>query len=191
MLPRVLVNTRYYSFVCAHARSREDKEFVSDRFNSANWLLRALNQRADTILRVTSELVRQQRAFFENGVEFLKPLTLREVAEQLSVHESTVSRVTTNKYIAVNRGIFEMKYFFNPAVGSNLEGVQRSSESVRFRIKSLIEEEAPESVLSDERIVDILREDGISVARRTVAKYRDVMRIPSSVQRRREKAHHA
>ena len=164
---------------------------MSDRFNSANWLVRALNQRADTILKVTSELVRQQKAFFENGVEFLKPLTLREVAEQLSVHESTVSRVTTNKYIAVNRGIFEMRYFFNSAVGQNVDGMQRSSESVRFRIKTLIEREAPESVLSDERIVGILRADGINVARRTVAKYRDVMRIPSSVQRRREKAHHA
>ena len=191
VLPRVLVNTRYHSLVRAHARSREDKEFVSDRFNSANWLVRALNQRADTILKVTSELVRQQRAFFENGVEFLKPLTLREIAEQLSVHESTVSRVTTNKYIAVNCGIFEMKYFFNSAVGQNVDGMQRSSESVRFRIKTLIEREAPECILSDERIVGILRADGINVARRTVAKYRDVMRIPSSVQRRREKAHHA
>ena len=191
VLPRILVNTSYYSIVREHTRSKEDKEFLSDRFSSANWLIRALNQRAETILKVTCELVRQQEAFFEDGVEFLKPLTLRDVAEQLSIHESTVSRVTTNKYIAVSRGIFEMKYFFNPAVGSNVEGVQRSSESVRFRIKSLIEEEAPESVLSDERIVDILREDGISVARRTVAKYRDVMRIPSSVQRRREKAHYA
>ena len=189
-LPRILVNTRYYSLVRRHTRSKEDKKFLSERFHSANWLKRALHQRAETILRVTSELVRQQEAFFEGGVEFLKPLTLRDVAEQLSIHESTVSRVTTNKYLAVNRGIFEMKYFFNSAVGQDLDGMPLSSETVRCRIKSLIEREPPECILSDDRIVEILRNDGINVARRTVAKYRDVMRIPSSVQRRREKAHY-
>jgi RNA polymerase sigma-54 factor len=189
-MPRVLVNNRYYATVRRHARSKEDKEFLSDRFQSANWLVRALHQRQETILKVASELVTQQEAFFENGVEFLKPLTLRDVAEEVSVHESTVSRVTANKYLGMSRGIFEMKYFFNSAIGQNEAGESRSAEAIRFRIKSLIDREEPESILSDDRIVDILRDEGIDIARRTVAKYRDAMHIPSSVQRRREKALH-
>jgi len=189
-MPRVLVNNRYYATVRRHARSKEDKEFLSDRFQSANWLVRALHQRQETILKVASELVTQQEAFFENGVEFLKPLTLRDVAEEVSVHESTVSRVTVNKYLGMSRGIFEMKYFFNSAIGQNEAGESRSAEAIRFRIKSLIDREEPESILSDDRIVDILRDEGIDIARRTVAKYRDAMHIPSSVQRRREKALH-
>ena len=189
-MPRVLVNNRYYATVRRHARSKEDKEFLSDRFQSANWLVRALHQRQETILKVASELVTQQEAFFENGVEFLKPLTLRDVAEEVSVHESTVSRVTANKYLGMSRGIFEMKYFFNSAIGQNEAGESRSAEAIRFRIKSLIDREEPESILSDDRIVDILRDEGIDIARRTVAKYRDAMHIPSSVQRRRERALH-
>ena len=189
-MPRVLVNNRYYATVRRHARSKEDKEFLSDRFQSANWLVRALHQRQETILKVASELVTQQEAFFENGVEFLKPLTLRDVAEEVSVHESTVSRVTANKYLGMSRGIFEMKYLFNSAIGQNEAGESRSAEAIRFRIKSLIDREEPESILSDDRIVDILRDEGIDIARRTVAKYRDAMHIPSSVQRRREKALH-
>ena len=189
-MPRVLVNSRYYSVVRKHARSKVDKEYLSDRFQSANWLVRALHQRAETILKVATEIVAQQEAFFENGVEFLKPLTLRDVAEVVGVHESTVSRVTANKYLGMSRGIFEMKYFFNSAIGQSDVGESRSAEAIRFRIKSLIDNEAPEEILSDDRIVEILREDGIDIARRTVAKYRDAMRIPSSVQRRREKALH-
>jgi RNA polymerase sigma-54 factor len=188
VMPRVLVNNRYYSVVRKHARSKDDKEFLSDKFQSANWLVRALHQRAETILKVASELVVQQEAFFEDGVEFLKPLTLRDVAEVVGVHESTVSRVTANKYLGMSRGIFEMKYFFNSAIGQRDDGESRSAESIRFRIKALIDRETRESVLSDDRIVDILRDEGIDIARRTVAKYRDAMHIPSSVQRRREKA---
>lgn len=188
VMPRVLVNNRYYSVVKKHARSKDDKEFLSDRFQSANWLVRALHQRAETILKVASELVVQQEAFFEDGVEFLKPLTLRDVAEVVGVHESTVSRVTANKYLGMSRGIFEMKYFFNSAIGHGESGESRSAESIRFRIKALIDHETHEKVLSDDRIVDILRGEGIDIARRTVAKYRDAMHIPSSVQRRREKA---
>ena len=187
-MPRVLVNNRYYALVRKQLRSKSDKEFLSERFQSANWLVRAFHQRAETILKVASELVVQQEAFFENGVEFLKPLTLRDVAKVTSVHESTVSRVTANKYLEMSRGIFEMKYFFNSAIGQNELGESLSSESIRFRIKSLIGEEAPESVLSDDRVADILKDEGIDIARRTVAKYRDAMQIPSSVQRRREKA---
>ena len=188
VMPRVLVNNRYYSIVRKHARSKGDKEFLSDRFQSANWLVRALHQRAETILKVASELVVQQEAFFEDGVEFLKPLTLRDVAEVVGVHESTVSRVTANKYLGMSLGIFEMKYFFNSAIGQGENGELRSAESIRFRIKVLIDHETHESVLSDDRIVDILRDEGVDIARRTVAKYRHAMHIPSSVQRRREKA---
>ncbi len=189
-MPRVLVNTRYYALVRRQARSKNDREFLSDRFQSANSLVRALHQRAETILKVATELVSQQEAFFEHGVAYLKPLTLRDVAEVVGVHESTVSRVTANKYLGMSRGIFEMKYLFTSAIGLNKEGEPRSAEAIRFRIRSLIDGEKPKSVLSDDRIVDILREEGINIARRTVAKYRDAMRIPSSVQRRREKTLH-
>ena len=190
-MPRVLVNNRYYALVRKHARSKDDREYLSDRFQSANWLVRALHQRAETILKVATELVTQQEAFFEQGVEQLRPLTLRDVAEVVGVHESTVSRVTANKYLGMSRGIFELKYFFNSAIGQNDDGESRSAEAIRFRIKALIDREAPGEVLSDDRIVDILRDEGVDIARRTVAKYRDTMRIPSSVQRRREKALHA
>ncbi|MEX2453370.1 MAG: RNA polymerase factor sigma-54 [Rhodospirillaceae bacterium] len=189
-MPRVLVNSRYYAIVRKHARSKVDKEYLSDRFQSANWLVRALHQRAETILKVATELVTQQEGFFENGVAYLRPLTLRDVAEVVGVHESTVSRVTANKYLGMSRGIFEMKYFFNSAIGHSDIGESRSAEAIRFRIRSLIDNEPPEAVLSDDRIVDILRDEGIDIARRTVAKYRDGMRIPSSVQRRREKSLH-
>ena len=188
VIPRVLVNNRYYSIVRKHVRSREDREFLSDRLQSANWLVRALHQRAENILKVASELVVRQEAFFDEGVEFLKPLTLRDVADVIGVHESTVSRVTANKYLGMSRGIFEMKYFFNSAIGQGESGESRAAASIRFRIKALIDRETHESVLSDHRIVDILREEGVDIARRTVAKYREVMHIPSSAQRRREKA---
>ena len=129
-----------------------------------------------------------QKAFFGGGVQDLKPLTLHNVAEAVGVHESTVSRVTNNKFLGFSRGVFEMKYFFSSAIGKNTEGNARSAESIRFIIKGLIEAEMPDSVLSDDSIVDILGRDGVTIARRTVAKYREGMRIPSSVQRRREKA---
>jgi len=187
-MPRVLVNTHYHAIVRKHARSRDDKDYVADKFQSANWLVRALHQRAETILKVATEIVRQQEAFFDRGVEFLRPLTLRDVAETVGVHESTVSRVTANKYLGMSRGIYEMKYFFNSAIGRGDVGESKSAESIRFKIRSLIDRETPDTVLSDDRIVDILRDEGIDIARRTVAKYRDAMRIPSSVQRRREKS---
>ena len=187
-MPRVLVNKRFYATVRRHAQTKADKEFLRESFQSADWLVRALHQRAETILKVASELVTQQEEFFEQGVAFLKPLTRREVAEEVGVHESTVSRVTSNKYLSMSRGIFEMKFFFSSSIRQSGEAPPRSAEAVRFRIKSLIDREAPESILSDGRIVGILREEGIDIARRTVAKYRDVMHIPSSVQRRREKA---
>mgnify|MGYP001806191779 CR=1 FL=1 len=186
-LPRVLVNTRYYAQVSEGARNRDDKTYLSERFQSANWLVKSLHQRATTILKVATELVRQQEAFFRLGVQHLRPLVLRDIAGAIGMHESTVSRVTSNKYIATPRGIYELKYFFTQAIGSNDGGDAHSAESVRYRIRALIDGEG-KAVLSDDRIVEILKAEGIDIARRTVAKYREGMNIPSSVQRRREKA---
>jgi len=186
-LPRVLVNQRYYAQVSDQTRNRDDKSYLSERFQSANWLVKSLHQRATTILKVATELVRQQDAFFRHGVQHLRPLVLRDIAGAIGMHESTVSRVTSNKYIATPRGIYELKYFFTQAIGSNDGGDAHSAESVRHRIKALIDAEGKQ-VLSDDRIVEILKAESIDIARRTVAKYREGMNIPSSVQRRREKA---
>lgn len=187
-LPKVLMNTSYYAEVAGSASSREDKAFLSECFNSANWLIKALDQRAKTILKVASEIVRQQEAFLLHGVKHMRPLNLRTIADAISMHESTVSRVTTNKYMATERGIFELKYFFTSAITASDDGEAHSAEAVRQRIKELIEAEAPDDVLSDDRIVEILREENIEIARRTVAKYRESLRIKSSVHRRRMKA---
>jgi RNA polymerase sigma-54 factor len=185
-LPRVLVNGRYYSKVCGQAKSREAKAYLTECLNSANWLVKSLDQRAKTILKVASEIVRQQDAFLAKGVSHLRPLNLRVVAEAISMHESTVSRVTANKYMATPRGLFEMKYFFTSAIAATDGGEAHSAEAVRFRIRDLIDNESVE-VLSDDKIVDLLKQAGIDIARRTVAKYREAMRIPSSVERRRQK----
>ncbi len=185
-LPRVLVNARYYAQVSGSARNRDDKTYLSERFQSANWLVKSLHQRATTILKVASEIVRQQDAFLRHGVQHLRPLVLRDIAGAIGMHESTVSRVTSNKYIATPRGIYELKYFFTQAIGSADGGDAHSAEAVRHRIKSLIDAEG-RNVLSDDRIVEVLKAEGIDIARRTVAKYREGMNIPSSVQRRREK----
>ena len=188
-LPRVLVNRSYIRNITRAKVSKADKEFLADRLQSANWLVKALHQRAETILKVATELVKQQEAFFRLGVTYLKPLILRDVADAIKMHESTVSRVTTNKYMATPRGIFELKYFFTQGLPSAHGGTEsHSAEAVRYRIKTLIDNEALTEVLSDDRLVDILRRDGVEVARRTVAKYRDSLNIPSSVQRRRDKA---
>jgi RNA polymerase sigma-54 factor len=187
-LPKVLVNRTYYATVSKTARSEKDREYLIDRLQSANWLVKSLDQRARTILRVAEEIVRQQDGFLTYGIEHLKPLNLRTVADAISMHESTVSRVTSNKYMATPRGVFELKYFFTSAIASaDVAGESHSSEAVRHRIRQLIEAETAEAVLSDDRIVERLKHDGIDIARRTVAKYREALRIPSSVQRRREK----
>ena len=190
-LPRVLVNRSYYSRVARNAAAPRDREFLVECLNTANWLVKSLDQRARTILRVAEEIVRQQDAFLVHGVQHLRPLNLKTVADAIKMHESTVSRVTSSKYIATNRGIFEMKYFFNSAIASANDGLAHSSVSVRHRIKLLIDAETSNAVLSDDQIVDILQKEGIDIARRTVAKYREAMRIASSVQRRREKRAHA
>ncbi|MBK1667924.1 RNA polymerase sigma-54 factor [Rhodovibrio sodomensis] len=187
-LPRVLVNQRYAREVGAAAgRDKAARSFLNDRLQSANWLVRALEQRANTILKVAEAIVTHQAGFFQHGVEHLRPLTLREVAETIEMHESTVSRVTANKYIATPRGTYELKYFFTATI-QGADGGSHSAEAVRQRIKTLIDQETPDAVLSDDRIVAILRGEGVDIARRTVAKYRDALRIPSSTQRRREKA---
>ena len=186
-LPRVLINTRYYAEVSAAARNKSEKDYLADKYQSANWLVKALHQRARTILKVSREIIRQQDAFLRHGVQYLKPLVLRDIAQAIGMHESTVSRVTTNKYMLTPRGIFELKYFFTAAIAAASGGDALSAEAVRFRIKSLIEAEAND-VLSDDKLVDILMKEGVDIARRTVAKYREAMNIPSSVQRRRERA---
>jgi RNA polymerase sigma-54 factor len=186
-LPKVLVNQSYYAEVSATARRDSEKSYLAECLQSATWLVRALDQRARTILKVANEIVRQQDGFFAHGVEHLRPLNLKTVAEAISMHESTVSRVTANKYMATSRGIFELKYFFTSAIAAAHGGEAHSAEAVRHRIKQLIDAETAADVLSDDTIVDKLRESGIDIARRTVAKYREAMRIPSSVQRRREK----
>ncbi len=183
-LPRVLVNRDYHRQVSQ--RGGKEKAYVTEQLQSANWLVKALDQRATTILKVAAEIVRQQDGFFRRGIAYLRPLVLRDVAEAVEMHESTVSRVTANKYIATPRGIYELKYFFTSAITST-HGDPHSAEAVRFRIKSLIDDETAAEVLSDDRIVDILKKDGIEIARRTVAKYREALHIPSSVQRRRDK----
>ena len=186
-LPRVLVNNRYYARVSGATRKKEDKSCLSEYFQSANWLVKSLHQRANTILKVATEIVRQQDAFFRRGIQHLRPLVLRDIAGAIGMHESTVSRVTANKYLATPRGIYELKYFFTQAIAGSDGGEAHSAESVRHRIKSLVEGETAQDILSDDRIVEILKADGVDIARRTVAKYREAMKIPSSVQRRREK----
>ncbi|MFE1603195.1 RNA polymerase factor sigma-54 [Methylobacterium sp. ID0610] len=186
-LPRVLVNQSYYATVSRGAKNDTDKAFLSDCLQTANWLTRSLEQRARTILKVASEIVRQQDGFFLNGVAHLRPLNLKTVADAIGMHESTVSRVTSNKSIGTSRGTFEMKYFFTAAIPGAAGAAAHSSEAVRHRIKQLIDAEA-DDVLSDDALVQRLRGEGVDIARRTVAKYRESLRIPSSIERRRERA---
>jgi RNA polymerase sigma-54 factor len=185
-LPRLLIDRRYHARVAGAARTESEKTFVSDCLASANWLVKSLDQRAKTILKVSSEIVRQQDGFLAFGVEHLRPLNLKTVADAIGMHESTVSRVTSNKYIATPRGLFELKFFFTSAIASSAGGEAHSAESVRHKIRQLVEaERVAGDVHSDDRIVEILKEAGVDIARRTVAKYREAMRIPSSVERRR------
>ncbi|MDD3030211.1 MAG: RNA polymerase factor sigma-54 [Alphaproteobacteria bacterium] len=186
-LPRVLANERYYAKIQASANRKADKDYIADHWQKANWLIKAMHQRATTILKVSSEIVRQQEAFFSKGVHYLKPLVLKDIAEAVSMHESTISRVTQHKYIATPRGLFELKYFFTTALARSDGGDAMSSEAVRARIRMLIETERPQAVLSDDHLSMILRGEGIDIARRTVAKYREAMNIPTSARRRREK----
>ncbi|MCE3231815.1 MAG: rpoN [Rickettsiaceae bacterium] len=187
-LPKVLVNRRYYSEVESQVKDKESKRFLSEQYSNANWLVKALDQRANTILKVATEIVAQQDSFFRYGIHHIKPLVLSDIAEGIDMHESTVSRVINGKHIATHMGVYELKYFFSSAVTSSSSGEDVSSKRIKFMIKSLIDNEDTKKILSDDKIAEMLKESGVEVARRTVMKYREAMNIPSSVQRRREKA---
>ncbi len=184
-MPRLLVNQAFHARVLPRA-GRQDRAFLAEKLQTANWLVRSLHQRAETILKVSSEIVRRQDGFFRHGIGHLRPLILRDIADAVELHESTVSRVTANKYIATPRGIFELKYFFTASIAGT-DGETHSAESVRQRIRALVGAEPATKVLSDDAIVSVLRREGVDIARRTVAKYRDALHIPSSVQRKRDK----
>jgi RNA polymerase sigma-54 factor len=186
-LPRVLVNRSFHARALVGARSREARAFLSEQLAAATWLVKSLEQRASTILKVAAEIMRRQDAFLRHGVAHLRPLILRDVAEAVEMHESTVSRVTAGKSIATPRGVFDLKYFFTTAIAGTT-GESHSAEAVRHRIRELVASERPDEILSDDALVARLRAEGVDIARRTVAKYREALRIPSSVQRKREKA---
>ena len=186
-LPKVLVNRTYYSELKDGAQDKESKEWLNECLADANWLVKALDQRQRTIVKVATEIVKQQEEFFRQGVEHLRPLTLKHIAEKIEMHESTVSRVTSNKYLSCSRGTFELKYFFTSGIQSSTGGEAASAEAVKSHIKSLIDNEDPKKILSDDKLVALLKDKGFDIARRTVAKYREAMGIGSSVERRRAK----
>lgn len=187
-LPRLIVNRPYYVELRGTCSDKGARAWLSDKLADANWLIKALDQRQKTILKVASEIVTQQDGFFRHGVSQLRPLTLRAVAEAIGMHESTVSRVTSNKYLHCPRGTFELKYFFTSGVGSTEGEGGASAEAVKAAIKALIDAEDPKAILSDDALVDLLKAKGFDLARRTVAKYREAIGLGSSVQRRRQKA---
>ena len=187
-LPKVLVNRSYYSELKDGAQDKQSKDWLNECLADANWLIKALDQRQRTIVKVATEIVKQQEAFFRKGVAHLRPLTLKNVAEQIEMHESTVSRVTSNKYLSCSRGTFELKFFFTSGIQSSTGGEAASAEAVKSHIKSLIDNEDPKKILSDDKLVTLLQAKGFDIARRTVAKYREALGLGSSVQRRRQKA---
>ncbi len=187
VLPRVLVNRRYYAQLSKKTRGTQEKKYLSDQLAVANWLVKALDQRAQTILKVSTEIVAQQDGFFRQGIKFLRPLTLREVADAVDLHESTVSRVTTNKYLLTPRGTYELKYFFSASIHNAAGGEGHANKTVQHLIKEMIDQENGNAILSDDAIALRLKIQGIDIARRTVAKYRELLRIPTSSARKREK----
>lgn len=186
-LPRLLLD-RSYSARLSASGAPEARSFVASCRQDADWLLRAIDQRAQTILKVATEITRRQTAFFTEGVAALTPMTLKTVADEIGMHESTISRVTSNKYLACERGLFELKFFFTQAIAAADGGDAISAAAVRHRIKALVEKENYAKPLSDDSIVNLLKQSGVDIARRTVAKYREAMSIPSSTQRKRMKA---
>jgi RNA polymerase sigma-54 factor len=186
-LPRVLINQDYVAMIETGQGDKKDKKYLTDKLHSANWLVQAMDQRAQTILKVASEIIDAQEGFFLFGVEFLKPLTLKDIAEEIGVHESTVSRITIDKYIGTPRGLFPLKYFFGSGVGSSGGGADIAAEAIKAKIKTMIDAEDPKKILSDEALAQALQKDGINIARRTVAKYREAMNIASSSGRRKQK----
>jgi RNA polymerase sigma-54 factor len=188
VLPKVLLDREYYAEISSGCGGKEARKFVIDCWSNANWLVRNLEQRAQTILRVATEVVTRQRDFLLYGAGHLHPLNLKDVATALNMHESTVSRATVNKYVATNRGTFELKFFFINSLAAIDGGSSFSSETIRQRIKDLIHTETSDTIYSDDAIMSQLKQDGIDIARRTVAKYREEMHISSSMQRRRQRA---
>jgi RNA polymerase sigma-54 factor len=184
-LPRVLVNRRYYQELKSGPQDKRSRAWLSECLASASWLVKALDQRARTIVKVVSEIVKRQEGFFERGVSAMKPMTLREVAEAIGMHESTVSRVTSNKYLLSDRGLYELKYFFGSGVASSAGEGGAAAEAVKDGIRQLIDSES--EILSDDAIAALLKGKGFDVARRTVVKYREAMGIGSSIQRRRSR----
>ena len=180
-MPKLKISGFYRS---AMADNPKAKEYIQDKLRSAQWLIRSIDQRRKTIVRVTECIVEKQRAFFDKGIEYLKPMILRDVAEAVGMHESTISRVTSNKYVHTPRGTFELKYFFNSAIRRDNQN-DIASESVKQAIKSIIGGEDERAPLSDQRIVEILAQDDIKIARRTVAKYREMLGILSSSKRKK------
>jgi len=181
-----VVNRDYYLDLKQGAQDKASRAWLGEKLADANWLIKALDQRQKTILKVSEAIVKAQDGFFRRGVSDLRPLTLREVADTIDMHESTVSRVTSNKYLNCERGMFELKYFFTSGVAS-ADGEGASAEAIKARIKALTDAEDPKKILSDDALVDLLKAEGFDLARRTVAKYREAIGIGSSVQRRRQK----
>ena len=186
-LPRVLINQQYATELSERTKDKEAKKYVSEQMQNASWLVKALNQRAETILKVAREIIKQQEKFFLHGIRFLKPLILKDIAAEVGLHESTISRVTTSKFMATPRGTFEMKYFFTSSIGGAVGDAEFSSKTVMFYIRELVDAENPKDILSDDAIMTLLKDRNIEVARRTITKYREAMNIPSSVVRRRQK----
>ena len=186
-VPRLVVNRSYYLELREGCQDKAAKGWLNEKLADANWLMKALDQRQKTILKVTAEIVKQQEGFFRKGVSQLRPLTLRTVADAIEMHESTVSRVTSNKYLHCERGTFELKYFFTSGVASSDGDGSVSAEAVKAQIRALVDAEDPKKILSDDALVELLKQKGFDLARRTVAKYREAIGIGSSVQRRRQK----
>jgi RNA polymerase sigma-54 factor len=183
-LPKLRINNLYREVLARGSNATKDtKDYVQDKVRSALWLIKSIHQRQRTIYKVMQSIIKHQREFFERGINFLKPLNLRDVAEDIEMHESTVSRVTTNKYVHTPQGIFELKYFFNSSI-SRFDGEAVASESVKERIRKLIASEDPRRPLSDQRIAEMLKAANLDIARRTVTKYREAMNILSSTKRR-------
>ena len=183
-MPRLHVNNFYKSaFKEGGTFSDDAKEYIQEKMRSATWLIRSIHQRQKTIYKVMESILKFQRSFFDKGIAYLKPMVLRDVAEDIGMHESTISRVTTNKYVHTPRGIFELKYFFNSSI-QRVQGDAIASASVQEKIRQIIESEDPKKPYSDDKISKLLKESNISIARRTVAKYREMMRVLPSNKRK-------
>ncbi len=182
-LPKLRISQFYKNMVQSKSKD-EAQTYIQDKLRSAIWLIRSIHQRQRTIYKTTESIVRHQQEFFEKGPAFIKPMILRDIANDIGMHESTISRVTTNKYVHTPQGIFELKYFFNSGISMD-DGDSMASESVKLKLKDLVDKEDPKKPLSDQKIVDLLKKDGIIIARRTVAKYRDILRILPSGKRKK------